>query len=181
MRLSKRVATAVAIMGAVAVLAPGSAHAAAGGAAVAVVGSGTINPGLTATGTAQTVEFTGTAAGAAFAATPAVADAGAVNCAFRGGSSGPVALETSAAGTGNVTGTCTGNGLVLGTPVTADCNLNYYRVGPLVVVEGNCTVTGGGATVSSSTTAGVFVFVPGPGLPTQTYTLVGVAAGAGAN
>lgn len=182
MRLSKRMVTAVAIMGAVAILSPGTAHAATGGAAVAVVGSGTITPGLSATPTDQSVEFTGTAAGAAFAvgATPtvAVADAGAVSCAFSGTSSGP---ETSAAGTGTVTGTCTGAGLVLGTPVSADCTLDYYRAGPVVVVAGNCTVTGGGATVSTSTTAGVFLFVPGPSLPTTTYTLAGVAAGAGLN
>ncbi len=186
MRLSKKMATAVGIAAALAVLAPGAAHADTGGAVVAVVGSGTIDPGLTATAASQEVEFSGTAAGAAFADSP-VADAGAVNCEFSG-RSGAVTLpdgstvgddtETSAEGTGTVTGECTGTG-VGGNNVRATCTLDYVRAGPLVAIEGSCTVNGGGATIDTSTTGGVFVFVPVPGLPTTNYFLAGLASGAG--
>src|SRR5688500_4190296 len=148
MRLTKKMVTSFAIVGAMAVLAPGTAHAAPGAAAVVVVGGGTISPGLTpdpTMGAPQTVSFTGQAAGVAVGLGPSVvADGGLVNCSFTGGSGAitlidplPLVtvgdnLESSAEGSGTVTGNCTGTG-VLGHSVNAACRLDYLRVGPLVV------------------------------------------------
>lgn len=182
MRLSKKLATSIAIVGAMAVLAPGTAHAATAAATTVVTGSGTISPGLTpTTGSPQSVTFTGTAAGAFVTDTPDV-DAGQMSCSFSGGSGvttlgmGMFVNETSLYGEGTVSGSCTGVG-VLGSVVTISCTFDYLRLGGIVVIEGTCTATVDGVTFTASA-AGTFVFVPTTASPTTSYALAGVAAGA---
>lgn len=183
MRLSRKLAAAVAIVGAVSLLVPSSAQA-TGGGAVAVVGAGTIQPGLTpdpTNPTMQAVTFTGTAAGFGIgvdAQTELGFDAGALSCNFAGGSSAP---ESSLLGMGHVTGNCTGTGLF--GPISISCGFDYTREAVLVEIVGSCTITAQnvlGQTVTITVTAaGVFVFIPAPGIPTNSYQLVGVAAGVG--
>lgn len=182
MRLNKKLATSIAIVGAMAVMAPGSAHAATGVSATAVTGSGTISPGLTpVSGSPQSVTFTGQAAGLFVSAD--IQDVGALSCSFSGGSAdttltpGPLDFsdETSLAGEGTVTGSCTGTG-VLGNTATITCSFEYLRLTGLVVIVGTCDATAGGTTITARA-VGVFGFAPTTASPTTSYALAGVAAG----
>lgn len=177
MRLSKKVASVLAISGAVFVLGAGSPAEATGVGATVVTGSGTISPGLTpnpTAGTPQSVTFTGTAAGAFVNDVPDV-DAGSVSCAFSGSSSGIFANESSGLGSGTVTGGCSGTG-VLGSGVTVTCSFSYVRLESVVTITGTCTATVDGATFTA-TTAGAFVFVPTTLTPTTSYVLAGATVG----
>jgi hypothetical protein len=186
MRLSRKLAVAAAIVGAVSLLVPSSAYASGTGAgAVVVVGAGSIQPGLTpdpTMPTMQTVTFQGTAAGLGIgidAQTEIGVDVAALQCQFAGGSHAPG--ESSLLGSGHVNGNCTGSGLF--GPVGISCNLEYRRQAALVEIWGRCTlnaqnVLGQNVTVDL-TVVGVFVFVPAVGLPTQQYQLVGAAVGVG--
>lgn len=177
MRLNRKLAGALAIAGAVAVLAPGAPAEAQGVGAVAVVGDGTISPGLTpnpTAGTVQNVTFTGTAAGAFVNGVPD-ADVGSMSCAFSGTSGGLFAQESSLVGTGTVSGGCSGTG-VAGSTVTVSCTFDYFRLGPAVTITGSCTATVDGVTFTA-TAGGAFVFVPTTVSPTTSYVLVGATAG----
>lgn len=117
-----------------------AAHAAAAGAAV---GTGTINPGLTASPQDTDVTFDGTAAGVIGT------DAGTCAIHFDGGGTG----ETLAVGNGGGDLSCDGAS-VLGAPVSVDCGVSYDRVGVVVLVSGGCTGNAPGALTAAC------VFIP---------------------
>jgi hypothetical protein len=108
----------------------------AGGAAV--VGSGTIAPGLSTVPTTQTVTFGGTAAGAGvIGTTPVVVND---TCTFSGSS---VIAETVAQGEGNATGSCTGTAAI-------SASVHYTRAGGAVAIQGSGTVNGTAATITAA-------------------------------
>lgn len=162
----------------------GSPASAAGGGGTAVLGNGTISPGLTTTPTNQSGSFNGTATGALVSSKPA-AFAGSLNCGFTFAS---IVAETVAHGAGGASGVCSGSSAVDGTPASVVCSLTYARAGAIVVivsaagVPGACNFSVGGVGGSTGVLAGSFVFVPTspPGAPATAYTLAGVAAGAAA-
>ncbi len=204
MRLSRKVAVATAIAGAVSLLIPSSSYA-LGVSVVAVTGGGSINPGLGAASNQNTVTFGGTAVGVAAGVSKGTvppsgvaADVGQITCNFAGGTTG---FENAALGQGTVTGNCTGAGLILGTNVAVTCPaLAYERIGNLVIVQGDdhprdtvdttaaivtltskkCTVTATGplgTVVQTLSVYGLFNFIPTDVNPTRNYLLTGFAVG----
>ena len=186
-RMLSRLTMLAAVLASVGLVAQGSAYASPGAATAAVVGSGTIAPGLTTTPTLQTnVTFTGTAAGggAAVGGVGAIGTAvGTFSCSFSGSSSSP---ETVFTGAGVVTGSCTSNPGDVGTGTIA-CTAAYTRVGVIVVVQlSGCVSTGSGPLGSASSTGGegvgAFVFAPDQATPPVTsYQLAGESVGVGAS
>lgn len=178
MRLARKLTLAGVLLAGFAMLSTSTAYATPGLGAAAVTGSGTIQPGLTATSANQTVNFSGTAVGAFANASPA-ADAGTANCVFSGSSQPPG--DNLLLGIGTVSGTCNGSGIVTGTGINVNCNtMMYVRVGTaVVVVSQTCAVTVNDAT-SHGPVVGGFNFVPTDGpSPVTTYDLAGVAVFAG--
>lgn len=142
----------------------------------AIVGTGTITPGLTTASAAQDVSFTGLGAGGGAVTGAGVGTAGPlVDCAFNGSGVGSVI-----SGSGTVDGTCNGNG-PLGTGAVTCDNLPFAQVGGIVVVGPHaCSATAAGPAgsgASSGTVGGVFLFVPTSGPQVVSYALAGVAAG----
>jgi len=136
---------------------------------VVITGGGSISPGLSLTATNQSVTFSGTATGVIVAGGGVFA--GSANCGpFTGNS---VVAETVLLGQGKVAGVCVGVDL-LGRSVTADCTIEYRRVGPTVIITGTCsvTVTPPGVTVTV-TVVGEFVFIATTVNPVTSYQLVG--------
>ena len=177
-RLLGRLGAIVAVSVCAAMVSQSSAYGATA-SALAVVGGGTISPGLTATPNFQGGTFSGTVAGAVIATPGAATGLGSCNFTF----SSTIA-ETSAQGQGVASGTCSGG--TIGT-ASVSCSLTYSRAGALVVIQASCNVSASGPTGSGTGAAaavGVFVFVPTSGngvtAPITGYSLVGVAAGAGA-
>jgi hypothetical protein len=114
---------AITAIGAVGVfIGAGPAGAAAGSAAV--VGHGTISPGLTTTPTAQTISFTGTLVAAG------TANSGTYACRFTGSST---IKETTQKGKGVARGTCSGS------KGTATSTVSYTRTTSAVVLAGTST------------------------------------------
>ena len=171
----------------------GAASATVG--ALVVAGSGTISPGLTATPTNQAVSFSGTGVGAVSTSVatavlpPGVtarqgAAVGIFSCNFNGNSPGANQLV----GAGLLAGVCAGGGV--GTAV-ANCNVNYSRVGIIVVANVNCGTTStlnsvlGINVAGGGTGVGVFLFIPDQppapigSAPITSYQLLGAAAIAG--
>jgi hypothetical protein len=152
----------------------------------AIVGSGTISPGLTTVDTSQSVSFTslvGVGGGAAANSSPAAAAAGPlVSCSFTGSGHGTVAM-----GSGTATGTCTASPVIPGVIGSGliNCTLTFNQVGAIVVVQGvnSCSAQAGSVALTSPTTvsAGVFLFIPTNNNPVTQYLLAGGAAGAGLN
>lgn len=116
----------LAVAGLTAFAAPGASAAGAG----ALVGTGTISPGLTTTPTNQSFNFSGTLA---YAGSPG---AGAYTCNVNGSSSGP---ETVATGGGSASGTCSGSAGAF------SFSGGYTRAGGAVTVTGSASGTASGA------------------------------------
>ena len=176
MRALRRLSVLLAIATAVVMVNGSSAYSVPGAAASAVIGGGGIGPGLTATPTPQSGNFSGTATGAGANAAPGVF-AGQLNCNFNFSS---IIDETVAHGAGNASGNCAGTG-VTGSNAQVNCDLVYVRVGPVVVTAGvSCTATLDGNT-STGPLAGGFLFAPtsAPGAPVTSYALAGATAGVG--
>jgi hypothetical protein len=118
----------------------------------AVVGHGTISPGLTTTPTYQTISFTGTLAAAGNPASKA----GTYTCNFTGSSS---IAETLQKGKGTAKGSCSGS------KGTATATVRYGRNGGVVTLNGSST----GALVGTIT--GVCNFVPTTAPKVKAYQL----------
>jgi hypothetical protein len=139
---------------------PASAADAAG---AAILGSGTISPGLGAVPVPQSFSFTGTATGAGLVAGSVVTPLTPLHCSFAGTDLAGSAAE----GAGFVNGAC------------GAINLNAPVIGAFVRVGGAVVVAFAG-TSPAKAAAGVFAFVPGDVNPTTKYTLAGVAGYASA-
>lgn len=139
-------ATAVGIVGVF--IGAGPAGAAAGTGAV--VGHGTISPGLTNTPTAQHISFTGTLAAAG------TKNSGTYACSFTGASS---IAETLNKGKGTARGTCSGS------KGTATSTVSYTRTSSNVVLSGVST-----GAISGHIT-GDCVFVPTSAPQVKSYQL----------
>ncbi|MDQ1437913.1 MAG: hypothetical protein QOK43_1542 [Acidimicrobiaceae bacterium] len=184
-KLLSRMALVGALLASVAMVGQTTTAYGAGVSGAAVIGQGTISPGLddTLPGTIQSVTFGGSAIGGGIATgvgTQVGIAVGDFTCTFNGGSSIP---ETRAAGSGTASGTC--NGGTVGTGTIA-CTATYARAGALVlVVLTGCSASASGplgtGSASGALGAGLFVFVPDQLTPPVTsYRLVGASAGAGA-
>lgn len=188
--------TACAAVGLAAIMAmPSSAYASGttiGGGAV--VGAGTIFPGLTTVSTPQTnITFKGTVVGAFVITSPndLHVSVGELECSFNGASD---IAENSALGMGHGMvmcinlpgGTVVHSSIPTGVvpapaTVTVTCErFDYVRVAAVVVTPINrCTVTvssANGSTSGDVIVVGVFVFVPTspPLQPVTTYSLAGI-------
>lgn len=174
--LLSRATLAFAVIASASMMAQNSAYASLG---AAVVGGGTITPGLTANPTFQSGTFSGTIAAAVNAQTAVAAGTG--TCSFTFGST---IAETVLQGQGTASGTCSGGDV--GSYTITCVAFIYVRVGPIVVIVevGNCRITATGPTGSGANTGiaggGVFLFVPTSGngatAPVTGYELAGVAA-----
>lgn len=184
MRLLRKASVLIALVLGMGLLSHSTAYAQTAGAGLgAVTGDGNIGPGLTVMPTKQTVSFQGTVTGAfAGAGLPAsvAADIGSINCIFTGLSW--ATGDNYALGVGEVTGNCSGTGVLTGIPISVTCTvMTYVRVGPIVVVVAlKCTITVGSITILV-TVLGSFVFVTttAPPAPVTSYTLTGAAVAAG--
>jgi hypothetical protein len=169
----------MALAAAVAMMGQSSAYG-LGAAGHVVVGSGTISPGLTTVPTNQSFTFTtGNLASLPSVAAGVSTNGGAsvvtLNCVFNGNST-IAGGETSAAGLGVGSGSCTTATGVAGTTYSAVCSLTYIRVGPIVIVVLVCVTVINGNPNNSGTAVGAFLFVPTSVNPTTSYQLAGAAA-----
>jgi hypothetical protein len=159
------------IIGAVALMSSLSPAAAAGAGGIAVIGQGTIKPGLSALPTQQAVNFGGTATGAFVTTGGGATVLNGTACNFAGNSSSTG--DNYVVGLGTVAGGC-------GTQIQCTV-VTYVRVGAIVLIDAVLTCTVSGQTISAT---GAFVFeanVPSPPTaPITSYTLQGVSVGAGA-
>jgi hypothetical protein len=167
----------VAIVAAVCMLGQSAAYA-AGTATYYINGSGTISPGLTTVPTPQMFTFTtANAAGLPSFAVGGSTNGGAiivtVNCLFTGSSTLPGG-ETSAAGLGAGSGSCSTSASIFGTH-SITCSLTYVRAGSNVDIAVACTGNVNGNPNNSGSGGGTFHFVPTSVNPTTSYQLSGTA------
>jgi hypothetical protein len=101
----------------------------------AVVGGGSINPGLSVAAAPQTGSFGGTIAGGGVVNTAPLVIEGSCNFTFSSTGAG----DSLATGQGNASGSCSGT---LAAAWSASATLTYQRVGGVVVIQGSGNVNG---------------------------------------
>jgi hypothetical protein len=143
------------------------AHA-VGTGAVVVAGSGTISPGLTTVPTNQSFTFSTVASFAAVGSTNGGANVVTLNCFFSGSSTLP---ETTAAGLGTGSGSCTTSQSIVGS-ISITCSMTYLRVGPIQIIIYTCTITINGNSNNSGIEIGICVWAPTTFNPTTSYVTV---------
>ena len=173
---------------------PQTAYAHPGVGVGVAVGTGNISPGLTVTPTPQpSVTFTGTVTGVFDVLSLTVPDpthvvVGPMNCTFNGSDSIGSVLAGQGAGNLTCSGTTTHVTDTVGAgTATASCAVNFTRVGPVVVVNAQCSLTFTSTnparpaiSIGNATVAAGCLFEPttAPGAPVTGYTLqCAVAAG----